>query len=231
MIDDPIGYWKLNDTGSSITDYSGNGITGTATGTTNTSGVGVTTKSFNGTTDFIDLGTPASLQFFTPTVFTTTAWIYSTAMQTGCVISYGDNAWAMYFQWSGDPHYFLAAAVPNVANGNENDITHIELNTWYHVAIRWPISASVNIDYFINGKKVFTSTSNAPNLHPISYANNLCIGKTITGGLPFAGKLQEVRVYNRGLTDDEIQAIYLLHAFHFQNKGIRPRPFAPAIAR
>src|SRR5262249_44513761 len=97
-----VGYWPFDEvTGTTFTDHSGNGNTGTGVaGLSPSSGNGKHGKaaSFDGADDFVSVGTSASLS---PTARTITAWIYPRSLgelNFGVIMTdeggFGDFKWS-----------------------------------------------------------------------------------------------------------------------------------------
>jgi hypothetical protein len=84
-------------------------------------------------------------------------------------------------------------------------ITHsfaFQIGIWYHVVYR---RVSTTINFFINGAKSsnYSSTNNIP---LASDATNTAVGReTYAGGyFNFNGKIANAKIYNTGLTDEEV---------------------------
>ncbi len=76
------------------------------------------------------------------------------------------------------------------------------LDVWYHVIGTYDGST---IKLYINGIQVAT-TSYTDNL--FSQYDNMRIGNYMEGGYPFNGLIDNVRIYNRALSDTEISTLY-----------------------
>jgi uncharacterized protein (TIGR03437 family) len=193
-------------TGLTVTDTSGNGLTGTIVNaswsSTGKYGKGI---AFNGTTSYVDLGNPTPLQFTGSK--TVEAWINAAAdpADDGQIIAKSDG-YGWQFKTSPDtgPHTFGLGVSPNSGSLIQRYSTSVRsLNTWYHVAgVYDAVSGSLNI--YVNGvlnSGVLTGTI------PLSQFNqnvNVNIGRR-TGGFYFSGIIDEVRIYNRALSAAEIQ--------------------------
>jgi len=69
-----------------------------------------------------------------------------------------------------------------------------------------------NYDIYLDGNQV--NSHLLGNFSPID-ADNVNIGKRIFGDLPFDGKIDDVRIYNRPLSDAEIKSLYGMGATKF----------------
>jgi hypothetical protein len=74
------------------------------------------------------------------------------------------------------------------------------------------------MEIYLNGNLV--STTNLPS-GSVSNAFLATIGNTDSGAYPFLGKIDDVRVYNRALTDDDVLGLYL-NSEHFCADPDRP---------
>jgi concanavalin A-like lectin/glucanase superfamily protein len=193
--------------GTTIADASGKGHTGTINGATWTAtGKYGKALSFNGTTGFVELGNAADLQITGS--MTWSAWIFATAnpADDGQIISKSGGA-GWQFKTSPDtgPHTFAVAVSPNSSSMTQRySRTVRQLNTWYHVAGVYNAAART-LDIYVNGvldNGVLVGTIPASQYNPTQSVN---IGRR-SGGYYFQGTIDEVRVYNRALSQTEIQA-------------------------
>jgi hypothetical protein len=83
---------------------------------------------------------------------------------------------------------------------------NITTNQWYQASIA---VSSQYIKYYFNGALVCTYNNTNPNYHSSSGINTVLLGTSRTAASRFLiGNIDEVRIYNRALTDSEIQLIY-----------------------
>lgn len=109
-------------------------------------------------------------------------------------------------------NYYLAAsngtftgAGPSagIYNGSNQDIygaSSLPINTWSHLVATWD---GTTFRVYVNGTQV---SSKALGQAIVATTNPLRIGGNSTWGEYFSGKIDEVRVYNRALSQAEIQA-------------------------
>ncbi len=76
-------------------------------------------------------------------------------------------------------------------------------DNWYHIAGKFDGS---NMTLYINGNSVDTVTGDWLD-HPSYLKTTIGINRNETGS-PFDGKIDEVRIYNRALSEQEIQSLY-----------------------
>ncbi|HWX23132.1 MAG TPA: LamG-like jellyroll fold domain-containing protein, partial [Candidatus Binatia bacterium] len=105
----------------------------------------------------------------------------------------------------------LSFSITDASNTNANVLAPLAYNQWWHVAGTWDGSSGLLTLYTNGVLAAQTSTTLRPlgNLIP-SQAPGLGIGNVFDGGknYPFTGDIDEVSLYNRALTINEIQAIY-----------------------
>ena len=203
-----VAAYSFNEgSGAAVSDVSGNSADGTVVDATWTDGKYGKALSFNGASSYVDLGKPASLQLTGS--MTWSAWVYAAANppDDGQIIAKSDNTNGWQFKSSPDTgaHTFGVAV-------SENGTTHTQrysktvrsLNTWYYVAGVYDASART-LDIYVNGA---LDNGTLRGVVPSSQSNldtNVTIGKR-AGGFYFNGVIDEVRVYNRALSEAEIQA-------------------------
>ncbi len=184
--------------GTSVTDISGSGNTGTISGATWTTGKYGQALSFDGVNDLVTVNDANSLDLTTG--LTLEAWINPTALSgwqsailkpTTTTASYG-----LYANGS--------LPRPSLTLGIASDIdtpgvSPLALNTWTHVAGTFDGSTA---RLYVNG--VLINSKAAAGSLPVS-TRALGIGGNSLWGEYVQGKIDEVRIYNRPLNVEEIQ--------------------------
>ena len=192
--------------GATVADSSGNSNTGQIRGaswsTTAKYGPAVL---FDGTSSYIDLGNPSSLQ--TTGSMSWSAWIYATGNppDDGQIVARSNNA-GWQFKTTPDTGKRTFGVM---VSGSSTSITQrysktvVALNTWYHVAGVYNAAAKT-LDIYVNGvldngalSGTVPSSQYVPNL-------NVTIGKR-SDGFYFKGIIDNLRIYDRALTVSEIQ--------------------------
>ncbi len=89
----------------------------------------------------------------------------------------------------------------------EYDTTNVQLRpgVWYHVAA--VMGADNSVTFYVDGQARQTIAGSAP-ANPDT-DDGLLIGRDLWGNEPFAGRIDEVRVFDRALSADEIKTLYL----------------------
>jgi hypothetical protein len=194
-----IAHWTFDEgSGTTAGNSAGSGNVGTLTnGPTWTTGkVGSGALSFDGSNDVLMLN---SVNFNTGDL-TFSAWIYRTTGGNA-------NGWVM----GSTGQEFAADNVNRRICFTSNNATYLctasntlNLNAWQHVAVVRTLSGAATI--YINGTQVATGATGAP-IASASWA----IGNypSAAGNVrPFAGKIDDVRVYSRLVTSSEISTMY-----------------------
>jgi hypothetical protein len=194
-------------------DNSVNGLNGTVVGDPAfVEGVDILAIELDGVDDYVDCGNPSILDFGTGD-FTISAWINMTAVEKGTVYAKGgDN--------SGGVRYTLAMGEANentMTLTTDDDSTKVQASgsivvndgAWHHVVgMRSGTDLLVYVDGILDG------TNTAPEGYDLSGTSqaNALIGaitdaRDATGATLekfFAGAIDDLRIYNRALSDQEI---------------------------
>jgi hypothetical protein len=189
---DLVGHWKLDDgTGSaSAADASGNGHTGTLTNMDPNAGwvPGRTggALEFDGTDDYVE-----TTSFSTPNrILTMSAWIKpNTVTGTQTVIQYQNHL----MQLNGDKvNVFWTGGI------NHNTASNLASGHWYHI-VGIIDGANDLVSIYRNGILALQESD--------AFLNNNSVSGTLRVGEDFNGQIDDVRLYNRILTAEEIQKL------------------------
>lgn len=180
--------------GTVFRDLSGNNNTGTLTNYPTYSGNNVGSIVFDGTDDYIPIGTSRFSYGSSPG--TLSAWANATSATAGngnWIISYGTSvaSQARFIGVYNQTYYF---------GGWANDITAVgfQTNTWFNMV---GVYDGTNASMYINGVLVSGPTAKTWN----TIANTAQIGRQVYAGEYWNGRIANVSVYNRALTAAEIQ--------------------------
>ncbi|MFH1477873.1 MAG: LamG-like jellyroll fold domain-containing protein, partial [Verrucomicrobiota bacterium] len=204
--DNEVGYWKLDEgAGTTAYDSSWRGNNGTLQGNpqwANGRINGALCFNGNGTSDYIDCGSNASLKVSAVTI---SAWVYSPATNfsgynevAGVEGAYGLNIW----------NNKMAVHINTVNQGWHWCMTSgaLSWDGWHHVAFTYD---GVNtVKCYQDGVLVLTDTgSSSGQLQWAAWATKLYIGQINISGdrRLFKGMIDEVRIYNYPLTSEEIR--------------------------
>ena len=195
-----VAAYSFNEgSGNTVTDLSGHGNDGMVLGATwSSDGQYGDALLFNGCGSVVTIPDSASLRLTTG--MTLEAWVLPTVVS---------NAWRDVI-YKGNDNYYLEATsyYTKPAGGMIIGNSHVEAygssplacNTWAHLAVTYDGTA---LRLYINGELV----SCTPHTGNIKTSNNpLQIGGDNIFGQYFAGLIDEVRMYNRGLSASEIRS-------------------------
>jgi len=198
--------------GTTLVDSAGtnNGAINGATWTT--AGQYGSALSFNGTSDFVNLGNPVPLRITGS--MTWSAWVFATGTPTddGQIISKsgtssGTLGWQFKTSPDTGPHTFaVGVSGTGTTTTQRYSTTTRALNTWYHVAGVYDATAQ-KLDIYVNG--VLDSSVLGGGPIPASQfdpVQNVMIGRRSSGGFYFQGRIDELRVYNVAVSQAKIQA-------------------------
>ena len=197
----------------SVFDYALNGNTGTITDSDSP----ITLRpaypgfEFDGANDYIDIGKGATIQNLND--FTISVWVFSTNIgsvdkiltQVTGAISDGEVDFGFI---GGDKVRMRADTLISILS------SVLEENTWYHLAV--VVIADDNAKLYIDGNEDADDSSigtTAPYFHA---APNVIIGATSTPGSFFAGKIDDIRIYDRALSAADVLSIYLITKHRYQ---------------
>ena len=186
--------------GTTVADTSGGNHSGAALNTAWTAGKYGAALTFNGTNSWVTVNSAAALNL--TTAQTLEAWVYPTTT----------SGWRSVVMKEPNGLYYLEASNGSVAGagpsaglntGSLQDVygpAGLPLNTWSHVATTWD---GATLRMFVNGVQVASKAVSGPLL---TSTQPLRIGGNSTWGEYFAGKIDEVRIYNRALSATEVQS-------------------------
>jgi len=202
-----VGFWNFDQGSGAIAyDSSGSNNQGTIYGASWTTGRINGALTFDGLNDYVDCGNNEALD---PTQGATIeAWVNfnqlpSIANHIMEIASRSGGGTDLDLQIETDNKFklFIGPGSPNVAMSN----TVVEANEWYHIAGTYQANNYVKI--YVNGVlEKTTSISLARSTNP----NNFSIGQSLLWpGRFFNGIIDEVKIFNRALSAEEIGAEYL----------------------
>lgn len=206
-----------NVTGTTVTDDSGNGKTGTLQGAATVTagymgkGIACTAKA-----DYISV--PANINSGL-TSFTFTTWVKMTALKNatrffdwGTGADGTNNFLAFIPSYNGDDQYMVLRFRP--ASGTATNITSTvkcPVGAWAHIAVTYSWNGSSGTGtIYLNGKAVGSASGITfnPSTFPGNTANNYfgySRWSTDTNG--FNGTFDDIRIYNRALTASDVLSV------------------------
>ncbi|MFA4827562.1 MAG: LamG-like jellyroll fold domain-containing protein, partial [Candidatus Shapirobacteria bacterium] len=211
-----VGLWSFNgpDIGGNIAyDRSGQGNNGTIIGATLDSGKVGQALNFKGTTDIVSISDNAALDLTGP--FTIASWIKATSQPGGwrnfvAKWAAGDdslsaeNSYYVAEEASGSGHVIKFRMEDSGGGTQIFGSTVLALNVWYHVTAVYDGSF---MRIYVNGASDATPVSRTTGARDSATVFNVG-NKTSNNSYGHPGPLDEVRVYNRALSADEIRRLY-----------------------
>ena len=198
-----VGAWKFNvNNATSAEDLSGNGSTATIYGATWT---GQNELSFDGLNDYVNCGSSTELNLTSS--LTVSAWINPRTFgqaNFGRIIDKGTSSAGFSLLIDGSVAALQYAVYGKAIVKSSPNV--IDLNLWQHVAAAYDESAEL-VSFYVNGQPAGTAACTTNPLD--SAANPLFIGiRAYDSNRAFDGLIDDVRTFNRALTDAEMAGLY-----------------------
>jgi hypothetical protein len=198
---DLVAHWKLDEgSGNTVYDSSASGNDGTFEGDPQwVAGYYGGALEFDGTDDNIDCGNDDSLNITDE--ITLSAWINMAQrpdVDNWYTITWKEDAYSMYLYGADNTvttlgaDFWLDTGRADIWNGPDIDIPP---NDWTHIAVTFN---GTDFEFYVNGEHDYTQ--NEPATIEISAINFLFT----ENGSNFEGLIDDVRIYNRALTQAEI---------------------------
>jgi len=199
-----VAWYKMDEnTGTSTTaDSSGNSLTATLNNSPSwtTAQIGVSALSFNGSNQYLTISGTTTLK---PSTFTIAAWVKDSGSiptpTARWIVSLNQNDVRLIMADSGDGH--IASEIYNGSGFTTLAAGTLNVGAWNHVVVTYDGSTQ---KIYLNGT---LSASGSATLSWESTASS-SIGATQGGSLLWNGKLDDVRIYSRPLSQTDIDTLY-----------------------
>lgn len=228
-VDSPTAYWSFNEAaGTTTADASGNGRNGVLVNmdfAARTAGKQCGGLFFDGVDDYVEVAGYKGV--LGPASRTCTAWVKTTAARQVCILSWGSEN-------SGQKWFFRVEADGTVSVGvwggyvRTTSTSTVNDGRWHHAAAVFANDGSPDISeirLYVDGILQAALSSNEQTVNTAA-GQNVMIGAfknaaAATTGF-FEGYLDEVRIYDRSLSDEDIFSLYRRHALisDFTKDGI-----------
>jgi len=209
-ISDPalVGWWKLDEgAGLTAVDWSGHGNHGTLNGDPQwVMGYDADALEFDGIGDYVEV--PHDVSLTVDTEVTVMAWIHAERHNSAAGNWQGilgksnsTRSYSFYTYTDGTLHF---STTSDGAHVGSNSTGLVPLNEWVHVAASM-VAGGQHL-YYINGEPAGEGVAGAT-LPGTADTATVRIGMTSEGGNGFLGLIDDPRIYNKALTQDEIKQI------------------------
>jgi formylglycine-generating enzyme required for sulfatase activity len=197
-----VGWWKFDETNGTVAaDSSGNGNNGTLQGgPTWTQGKIGGALDFDGVDDWVESSYGSQFDPAADTL-SISLWTKISSHTGGSVI----------VDQPVDLIYVRADGILQTSLGGETlQAGSINLNEWYNIVVLYDLTENnlsqrvVTITSFVNGQNVASITKS----DPVGTPSNFTIGKEASTGYYLTGLLDDMRIYDRALSESEVQALY-----------------------
>ena len=225
-----IGYWTFDgkDTNwqsNTTNDISGGGnngvMTNMSTSTSPTIGKFGQALSFDDSDDYVSIADANPLDVTDNDSLTITGWFNRATFNNIDALLFKRNGVLPGFRGYGVYIRASDEMTFEVSDGtNEYSLDSNTLFTapgWNHFAIVWDPNSAANTEIYINGvADNAIDTGTISSVGDLSNALIVAIGTQSDGTIPFSGKLDEFRMYNRALSPTEIARLYRAGAAKMQ---------------
>jgi hypothetical protein len=214
---DLIAYYPMDETSGSTVNDIARENNGTAAGTTIVDAYNNKGRNFagDGSGDIIDCGSSTDLE--PTTELTVSAWVYAEsgpdAQGRTALSKYDydsaetDNGWNFGATWTTDEFNFRVYGPTNGGSVAESNFFANNLNTWVHMV--GVFDGSNFIKLYKNGVLIGTDAVDVPAYIDYTEDSSLIIGRrSVETQSYWDGSIDEVRIYDRALTADEVSLLY-----------------------
>jgi hypothetical protein len=182
--------------GTTVTDVSGRANTGTITGATRTTGHSGSALTFNGTSNSVTVPDSSSLDL--TSAMTLEAWVNPTIVSDWRTVMLKEATGNLAYSLYGASGYAGGAPSAWIGSTDLASTAALPAGAWSHVATTWDGSTwRLYVDGVQRASRAFAG--------PIAVSSGaLKIGGNALWGEYFSGRIDDVRIYNRGLTAAEV---------------------------
>ena len=200
-----VGHWSFNEgAGNAVKDSSKNGNDGAITGAKWAKGVFGSALEFNGAIDYANMRNPGS--GITAKAVSVEAWVQSTGYNVNANLVFAGPDGLDFGIWIQGGRFF--AGIWNSEGAQYSAISPIgpTPGLWYHVAMTCDFNADKAIKFYING--ILSCTSAATGTAIRSVHTTIDVGGRTPNASYFKGIIDEVKIYNRALSEEEVRKPY-----------------------
>lgn len=208
--DSLVAYYPMNGNALDASNNNNHGVVNGAVLTTDRFGTPNSAYFFDGIDDFIDL-TANSSNFKPPLPVTISAWVeindydLNNVFQNDFTLNDYHGPWLNISNGQVNGHFGNGGGAGPQSRRSRTGTSVLDLNTWYHIAV--VIRGAGDITIYINGKEDCGVYSGTGGNIAYSLADGILGVGTSTTSLYYHGKMDDVRLYSRDLTKDEIREL------------------------
>ena len=202
-----VGWWPFN---GNANDESGNGNNGTVNGATLTSdrlGTTNTAYSFSGNNSFIEI---PSFNWYSGNGFSFSLWVNLTSILNDQMFlkhgtAYGGSGDGVYMNLFSSKVFITSPK--NAGEGAVTPSNPFTINNW--VMITYSVQNNQSTSIYINGILVSSPAYNGIITSLLNPSTNIFLGKDVpSNSQQLLGKIDDIGIWNRALTQQEITALY-----------------------
>jgi hypothetical protein len=194
----PIAHWRFDDASGTTAADCASGSDGEVHGATWSEGIMGGALRFDGVDDYVDCGVHV------PEVMSLSLWVYPESL-SGTQTLAGEIDYSFYqnnvrleLRWGRVRYAFTDGATEQVYMFG---VTNPNPDGWTHVAVTRNGGQAAT---YVNGAE---DMSKPYSFVPAACSTALTVGGTASGANPFKGKIDDVRLYDRALSEEEIREL------------------------
>ena len=200
-----VGYWSFDEgTGNTAKDGSKNGNDGAITGSKWAKGVFGSALEFNGVNDYANMRNPGG--GITNKAVSVEAWVQSMGSNVNANLVFAGPEGLDYGIWIQGGRFFAGVWNSEGVQYSAISPSSPTPGLWYHVAMTCDFNADKVVRFYING--ILSCTSAAAGTAIRSGHTTIDVGGRTPNASYFKGIIDEVRIYNRALSEAEIRKPY-----------------------
>lgn len=224
-----LSWWKLDEANGTTAFDSIGYNNGTVYGAVWTTGKINGALNFDGTNDYVTVGSPESLDDLPLNDMTVSAWIrdvnssgYPWRAIASCYAYNKGWSFRTVCDANGDRSLNFEAPHSSQWAKFQSDYGTIVPNTWQHVAVVWDATTKTAKLYIDGAEPSYQLTNSGIGTYNSDASRNKEIGRIphVSGGQYFKGKIDDVRIYGRALSAEEVERLYQEEA----GKAFGPNP-------
>jgi len=218
VIDNLIGYWKLDDNldtsavldahasfdGTVVNDQNNRSSEQSASGQINTG------FALDGTNDYVSIPSTVMDDMETANAFTISAWVYNTNLnQDATVVGQWKASSNQFLLWMdtggvGDGYVLIVCDSDASTTVTSTDSVNAVADTWQHVVATWDGTTAI---VYVDGD-LKDSAEDARTIRSAALPAGIGSDEGASAERLFLGTIDEVGIWNRALTEEEITELY-----------------------